>query len=136
MPQAYGQPLDVYRQSAVNTASPVELIVMLYDGALRALDAALLAMEQRDLQKQHDNLIRAQRIISELQMSLNMEHGGEIAVNLLALYSYVNNQLVDANINDDPKPIHEVAKLLAELRDSWATISSQVGRQAPVHEAA
>jgi flagellar protein FliS len=136
LPQAYGQPLDVYRQSAVNTASPVELIVMLYDGALRALDAALLAMEQRDLQKQHDNLIRAQRIISELQMSLNMEHGGEIAVNLLALYSYVNNQLVDANINDDPKPIHEVAKLLAELRDSWATISSQVGRQAPVHEAA
>jgi len=122
---ASGRQLAAYRKTAVETASPLDLILMLYDGALKFLDRGRAAMERRDLSEQNESLTRAQAILTELAVCLNMEQGGEVAANLLGLYSYMSSRLVEANVHDDPKPIEEVARLLTELREAWATLAAQ-----------
>jgi flagellar protein FliS len=120
-----GRQLAAYRKTAVETASPLDLILMLYDGALRFLERGRAAMERRDLSEQNESLTRAQAILTELAVCLNMEQGGEVAANLLGLYGYMSNRLVEANVSDDPKAVQEVARLLGELRESWATLAAQ-----------
>ena len=119
--------LGEYRKNAVGGASPLQLVVMLYDGALRCCEAAKKAMAQADLEAQHKNLSRAQKIITELVASLDMAQGGEIAKNLFGLYSYCLNELSDANINDDSQPIDRAMKVLAELRQAWQQIGESTG---------
>jgi flagellar protein FliS len=92
---------------------------MLYDGALRFLEMGRRAMRDGDLETQNENLTKAQRIITELSVSLDVEQGGEVAGNLLALYSYANNRLIEANISNDLAGVEETARLLSELRASW-----------------
>jgi flagellar biosynthetic protein FliS len=96
---------DRYLETAVETASPARLIVMLYDGAIRFINEAAHAMRQRDYEAQNAKLQRAQKILAELISSLDFDKGGEIAENLFRLYTYMYNQLVEANINDQPRPI-------------------------------
>lgn len=95
---------------------------MLYDGALRFMNGAKVAMEARDLYKQNDQIQRAQKIVAELMSSLDMEKGGEIAQNLLSLYSFVYNQLVEANIEDRPELIDDAMLVMTQLRESWAVL--------------
>ncbi|GMV38132.1 MAG: hypothetical protein AMXMBFR61_26400 [Fimbriimonadales bacterium] len=120
-----GRQLAAYRKTAVETASPLDLILMLYDGALRFLERGRAAMERRDLDQQNESLTRAQAILTELTVCLDMEQGGEVAANLLGLYGYMSNRLVEANVNDDPNAVQEVARLLGELRESWAILAAQ-----------
>jgi flagellar protein FliS len=120
---AYGRFAHEYRKNAVNGASPLELVIMLYDGALRFMEAGKHAMQQGELAKQNHSLQRAQKIVTELMSCLDMKQGGEIAKNLLALYTYVLNQLVMANIEDNPEPVERSIRVMSELRESWAEIA-------------
>ena len=114
-----------YLETAVETASPARLIVMLYDGAIRFINEAAYAMQQRDYETQNAKLQRAQKILAELISSLDFEKGGEIAENLFRLYTYMYNQLVEANINDDTARLEHVVGLLCEIREAWDTIATE-----------
>lgn len=120
---------DRYLETAVETASPARLIVMLYDGAIRFINEANYAMRQRDYETQNYKLQRAQKILAELISSLDFEKGGEIAENLFRLYTYMYNQLVEANIQDAPERLEHVVVLLSELREAWDTIASEAEAQ-------
>jgi flagellar protein FliS len=119
-----------YYQTQVQTQSPLELVVMLYDGALRFMRTAAEAMARRDLTAKRDAISRALAIVSELQSTLNMTEGGEIAASLDALYTYVNGRLLDANIKGDADGLHESVRLLASLREAWAEVARTGGRVA------
>lgn len=119
---ALTSPYDVYQRTQVDTASPARLVVMLYDGAIRFLRQGQAAMQQGDREKQNHYLVRAQRIIAELASSLNMEEGGEIAVNLMALYQFMHEQLVLANLQDDVDRVQKVRQMLESLREAWTQV--------------
>lgn len=122
--------INEYRRQSVNSATPIQLVVMLYDGALRACEAAAAAMEGGNLQRQHEQLLRAQKILTELSGSLDMDGGGEIAKNLFGLYAYCLNELVTANIDDDPAPVRRCIRVLSELRGAWAELNERPPQEA------
>lgn len=114
-----------YQAQAVLTASPGQLVLMLYDGALRFLGHARDALQSnednpRRIEAINSNLLKAQNIIAELQASLNHEAGGDHATNLDRLYDYYLRRLFEANIRKDVKPVIEVEALVRQLRDGWA----------------
>lgn len=114
-----------YQQTNVQASSPLELVVLLYDGALKFMTRARDAMARRDMVAKRDALSRSMAIVGELHATLNMHEGGEIAVSLDALYSYVNARLLDANMKGDPAAIDESIKLISQLRDAWAHIATE-----------
>lgn len=114
-----------YLETAVETASPARLIVMLYDGAIRFINEAVEAMRRRDYETQNARLQRAQKILAELISSLDFDKGGEIAENLFRLYTYMYNQLVEANIQDSIERLEHVIDLLSDLREAWDTIATE-----------
>ncbi len=120
MQQTMARGAEAYRQTHVQSRSPLELIVMLYDGALRFLRDMAAAMERGDLVAKRDALSRALAIIAELQGTLNIEQGGETAASLDRLYTYMIERLTEANIQLKPAPVHEVIRLMTELREAWA----------------
>ncbi|MGF7184689.1 flagellar protein FliS [Desulfitispora alkaliphila] len=113
-------PYQQYQQSSVNTATPGELTLMLYNGALKFLKQAKIAVENKQIGEANEKIIRVQDIIAELMGSLNMEI--EISKNMYALYDFMNNRLIDANINKDVKALEEVEGLLVEMRDTWKEV--------------
>lgn len=119
-----------YRANAILTASPGQLVLMLYDGALKSMALArdafsLPETEPRRIQTINEHLLKAQAIIAELQNGLNMEAGGEFAQTMHRLYDYHNRRLLEANIRKNPDPVAEVERLVRELRDAWAQMLSQ-----------
>jgi flagellar secretion chaperone FliS len=122
---------NVYRQTQAETASPGELVVMLYRGAIRFVARGVEAIEARDVQAAHNNMVRAQAIISELMGSLDLERGGELAQNLMQIYDYMQRRLIDANMRKDPVPAREVEHLLRELLPSWVEAARQVAGGRP-----
>jgi flagellar secretion chaperone FliS len=116
---------NVYRQTQAQTAAPGELVVMLYRGAARFVASGIDAIERRDIQSAHDNLIRAQAVITELLETLDLERGGELARNLADIYIYLRSRLVEANLRKDAQPAHEVANLLHELLPAWEAAARQ-----------
>lgn len=111
---------NAYKQNSVTTASPGELTLMLYNGCLKFLHKAKLAIHEKNIQEKNANLIKAQAIISELMATLNMDI--EISKNMFALYEYMNHRLVEANIQSDVAIIEEVEGLVAEFRDTWKEV--------------
>ncbi|NLW23548.1 MAG: flagellar export chaperone FliS [Tissierellia bacterium] len=109
--------LNQYKQNAVFTATPEELTLMLFEGAIKFMNIAKYSIEKRDIEKAHEALIRAQDIVIELSSTLNMEY--EISNNLKRLYDFVLNNLIEANINKEVKPIEEGIEIFTELRDTW-----------------
>jgi len=117
----YARP-QAYREASVMTASPEQLVVMLYDGAGRFLRQAEGAMTGGGTWLQaSEKLSRAEAIIDELLATLDME-AGEIAERLQAIYVFCKTRLIEARLERDAGRIDQVARLLAELRDAWATI--------------
>jgi flagellar protein FliS len=110
---------NTYRQTQAQTAAPGELIVMLYRGAARFVASAIEAIEANDVEASHNQLVRAQAVITELLESLNVEQGGEVGRNLFRLYEFMNQRLVDANLRKDPAPARDVERLLRELLPAW-----------------
>lgn len=121
-------PLSAYRQTRVKTASRGQLIVMLYDEALKQLHSARneLDADQPKLDIAHNAIIKTQDIITELMVSLDFEKGGDIAQNLFHLYMFFNQTLIDCNISKNSSGISEVHNLMSELREAWASIEGTV----------
>jgi flagellar secretion chaperone FliS len=121
---AYGNHAQEYRKNAVLGASPAQLVVMLYDGALRFIEGGRIAMRAKDLPRQNEALQRAQKIVVELLSTLDREQGGEIASNLASLYTFVLDKLMEANVYDRESALDEAVGPILELRDAWAQIAS------------
>ena len=115
--------LSAYRVNAVNSAAPENLVVMLYDGAIRFLGTAIRAFEHEDPLDFnltiHTNITKTQAIIRELNHALDLENGGELGQNLAGLYLYFDNRLQEANINKEKAIIEEVLERISEMRDAW-----------------
>lgn len=120
---------NTYREIGVKTASQGKLVVMLYEGAVSNLHEAIaLIGEENKIQPKNIELFgkhlqKVQDIITELQISLDMEKGGEIAQNLMALYIYFNKELLNCSLSHDKKKMKFILDLLSQLRDSWASAS-------------
>ena len=115
--------INTYRQTEIQSRSPVELVVMLYDGALRFTGDAREAMVRKDIRGRQQNLHKALAIVSELQSTLNMESGGDVAEHLDKLYGYVHDRLMEASVKQDIKPLDEARRVLTTLREGWNAIS-------------
>ncbi|MGB8169417.1 MAG: flagellar export chaperone FliS [Chthoniobacteraceae bacterium] len=118
-----------YRSVAVTTATPGQLVLMLFDGALRFLSASLHGFELEGIgeriEQVNNNSIKAQKILRELQCSLDLKEGGEFAQRMYALYDYMIEQLIRANLTKDPAPMRLVDGMLREIRDAWALMLEQ-----------
>jgi len=123
---------QVYRQTQAQTAAPGELVVMLYRGAVRFVTTAIAAIEAKDVEAAHTNLVKAQAIVSELLETLDLERGGEIARRLTSIYEYLNQRLVEANIRKDAEPAREVERFLRELLPAWEAVAKQATPARPV----
>lgn len=124
MSQGYTKYSQAYQKAAVNTLDQRKLIVMLYDGAIKFLSQAIRKMQERDYYASHTSLLKGKSIIAELWASLNMDQGGDIAVNLQRLYSFMFNELIDGNLNKDVARVEHVVELLKELRTAWSEIET------------
>lgn len=113
---------NAYKNNSVMTASPSKLVLMLYDGAIKNLRLAEMAIEEKEIEKVNTYLIKTQNIIAEFMSTLNFEAGGEVAKGLYQLYEYMYHKLVRANIDKDIEGIREVKKYLEELRETWSQI--------------
>ncbi len=119
-----------YNEVQIKTANKGQLIVLLYQGALRNMRKALLQLEEKDMEGKGNSLIKAQDIILELMCALDqsmLEEGNELAANLQRLYLYCYRQLVQANLKMAPKPIEEVIELLANLLEAWEQVAANGG---------
>lgn len=118
-----------YREAATRTASPGKLVLMLFDGALRFMDAAMRGFDETDFVKRneaiHNNLMKTQAILTELQATLNVEAGGEFGQTMFRLYDYMQDQLRKANLEKTVEPISVVRRLLNDIRDAWAQMLEQ-----------
>ncbi|MEO1765702.1 flagellar export chaperone FliS [Thiobacter aerophilum] len=127
---------DVDLQTAVATASPVQLIVLLYDGALAALASAKGRMQEMKLAEKGALISKAIGIVEGLRSVLDHEKGGEIARNLEALYDYMKRRLASANLRNDPAGLDEVMGLLGNLREAWVALAARERQQLPVAQMA
>ena len=119
-----------YRTNSILTASPGQLVLMLYDGALKAMGMARMAFEEpafdpQRLEKINTQLLKAQAIIDELRAGLNLEAGGDFAKTMYRLYDYHNRRLFEANLRKDVAPVIEVERLVRDLRDAWEQMLEQ-----------
>lgn len=118
---------NAYTQTKITTAyNPVELVVMLYDGAIDFLDKAATAINMKEVPIKIKYIDKAIAIIEELLNALNLEVGGEIALNLQSLYLHMMKELVLANAKNDGNRVKHVIGLLRELREAWVQIKNQV----------
>ncbi len=122
-------PRQQYHKIQVETASPGQLVLMLYGGALRFLRLAREGLAERDIEKTHRGLTRAQEIVFELMASLDSS-AGEVADNLLGLYVYLYGRLTDANVRKDPEPVEEALRILTRLEGAWRQVLSGSGERA------
>ncbi len=126
-----------YRSNSILTASPGQLVLMLFDGALNALAIARVACDNptgdpRRFEVIHAQLTKAQKIIAELQGTLNLEAGGEFARTMHRLYDYYDRRLMEANMRKQSAPIAEVEKLLGEVRNAWSEMLRDKDSVAPM----
>lgn len=115
----------IYKKTQVSTASQGELVVMMFDGAIKFCNQAKEMISQSNIAMAHEKLLHAQEIVSELSASLNMDVG-EIAHNLHQLYDYIMSLLVQANIKKDAEILKQAISMLSELRDTWQQVVAKV----------
>ena len=133
MPAATMYQTNTYQQTDVLTASPMQLVLMLYDECLRTLEKAEKAFQingPNRIEAVGKNLLHAQDVITELAISLDMERGGEIAQNLHRLYDFSINHISMANVQQKVQPVRDVISIMTELKEAW----QEVAKQEPVGE--
>ncbi|WP_409302821.1 flagellar export chaperone FliS [Peribacillus sp. SCS-155] len=123
---ALGNPYQTYQQNSVNTASPGELTLMLYDGCLKFLSQAKKAIDSGSIEKRNINIQKAQNIIQEFMVTLNMDV--TVSKDLMSMYDYLYRRLVEANIHNNKEIVEEVEQFVRELRDTWKQ-AIQINRQ-------
>lgn len=111
--------LKQYRQTQIDTTPKEQILLMLYDGAVRFLHLAKEGMAEKNIEKIHNNIIKVQNIITEFEAALDMKNGGEFAESLFALYEFISRQLSQANIKKDEAALDIAIKHITELRDTW-----------------
>lgn len=121
-------PSNVYQQMEVTSANNLKLVVLLYDGAIRFLTEAKGFIEKRDLAGKAQAIDRTFAIVGELQSTLKVEEGGEIAVTLDRLYVYMMERILEASLKLDVAPLDEVIKLLRVLNSAWTEIAQNADR--------
>ena len=121
---SYATHVAHYQEAAALSASPGQLVVMLYDHALLNLRRARMAMERGDVEQRGVTLDRARNVISELLSTLDAERGGEVANNLSALYVFLFGELVDLGMRPDVARLERVTAMVSELRDAFAEIAA------------
>ena len=118
-----------YQKSKILTASPAELTLMLYDGAIKFCNIAIVAVEKKNISDAHNNIMRVQRIIQEFQATL--DHKYPVWEDFERVYDYIYRCLVDANIHKDEEQLQEALKRIREMRDTWKEVMrlNKVGKQ-------
>lgn len=117
---AVQNPYAQYNNSKILTASPAELTLMLYEGAIKFCNIAIMGIEQGDLQKAHTNIIKVQKIIDEFRATLDMKY--PVAQDFDRVYVYLQKRLVDANVTKDKEVVEEIATHLRSMRDTWKEV--------------
>ena len=114
---AVRNPYNTYKENSVKTASPEELTLMLYNGALKFINKGKMGIEAKNIQDANEGINRAQDIIHELNNSLNMDY--EMSENMRSLYTYILEKLVEGNLQKKVEPLDEAKGMVTELRDTW-----------------
>ena len=115
----------VYANNKVLTASPAELTLMLYEGAIKFCNIAIVAIEQKDIEKAHNNIRKADRIIEEFQLTL--DHKYPVAEDFDKVYTYLRDRLLLANLRKDKEILEEVLTHLRTMRDTWKEVMRTAG---------
>ena len=118
-----------YLRTRVMTATPEQLQMMLYDGALRFCEQARAALEAHDYERSYNMISRVQKILTELSCTMKRDLAPELCDRLSALYGYAYKRLIDANIRHDRAALDEALDLLRYQRETWALLLDQLGRQ-------
>ena len=113
-----------YNQNKILTASPAELTLMLYEGAIKFCNIAIMAIEQKDIEKANNNIIKVQKVIEEFRNTLN--HKYPVAEDFDRVYVYLLQRLLEANIHKDPEILEEVNTHLRSMRDTWKEVMKKV----------
>src|SRR5690606_20211487 len=113
-------PYQAYRQNAVNTATPGELTLMLYDGCLKFIRLAKEAINQENIEEKNKNIQKAQHIITELMVTLDMKY--EISKQIMPLYDFVRSKLIEANVKNSVQSLEEAETIVTEFRDTWKEV--------------
>jgi flagellar protein FliS len=129
-------PAHRYREVEIKTATPLELVVLLYDAAIAGLQKAQEHIASRDIANRTRCLNKVSSVLTELQANLNFEAGGNVAISLDRLYRYMKDRIVQANMRQDAAPLKEVAGLLSNLRSAWAQVAQTEARKKMSQEAA
>ena len=119
LPNAFAQ----YNNNKIMTASPAELTLMLYEGAIKFCNKAIYAIEDKNIAKANENLIKAQKIIMEFRGTLNFKY--PVAKDFELVYDYIYRRLVEANIKKDKEIVEDALKYIREMRDTWKEVMKQ-----------
>ncbi len=120
-------PASTYRQQSVQGATPLEMVVMLYDGAVTALQCAIAAIEAKDIEKKCNHLCRLDGIIAQLEGSLDFERGGEVAQTLKLFYTHARGQSMKANVENSKEILASLVEQFSTVREAW----EQIARPSP-----
>ena len=116
LPNKYEQ----YNNNKIMTASPAELTLMLYEGAIKFCNIAIMGVEQKDISKAHTNIIKTEKIVDYLRTTLNMKY--PVAQEFENIYVYLGRRLVEANLKKDKEILEEVCEHLRSVRDTWKEV--------------
>lgn len=109
-----------YQNNKINTATPADLTLMLYEGAIKFCNIALTSLEEKDIAKTNTNILKAEKIIMEFRATLDFKYS--VANDFDVVYDYMYRRLVEANINKDKEILEEVLGYLREMRDTWKEV--------------
>lgn len=121
------QAYQAYQNNSVETASPGELTLMLYNGCLKFIKLAKRGMEESNYELKNTNIQKAQKIIQELMVTMNPDYS--ITEEIMPLYDYINRKLMEANLQNDPALLDEASELVTEFRDTWKEVVKQSRQQ-------
>lgn len=121
-------PYNKYKQTSVETATPEQLMFMLFNGGIKFLKQAEKHIDNKDFIEANEKLKKAQRVIRELMGSLNVEKGGEFAENQMRLYDFMHEELVQANMNKDKEKIAQVSKMLFDIKSSFQQAQEELNK--------
>ena len=124
-----------YKKTAVQSASPEKLLLMLYEGAIKFTKRAMIALESENIQERCDNITRAHDIVLELMNTLDFKVGGTVAENLEQLYMFITDELMRANLTGKKVHLETVLKILETLYDGWEQAIKELKKQENVEEA-
>ncbi len=119
-------PYEQYQINKIMTASPAEITLMLYEGAIKFCNIAIMAIEQKDMEKAHTNIMKTQRIIEEFRNTLDRQYA--VSEDFDRIYVYVLQRLFEANIHKDKEILEEVNTHLRSLRDTWKEVMKRCNK--------